>query len=347
MDSLITDLQAVGVTVDAKTAPEVVRVILSWLSRTAIPVSQLETKTVSSKALVSTEAQSPTRDDLTPKPVKIDTSKHVFRLVEPFNYSVPDIDRRRAYIAKLSGLSDYPDLTEATIRQMYLAYDKYFFGGMIEDMLTQTKRSLVVELSKNMTSSAGSISCRMSPNGETQYVLRIGAKVFADVTPEGVALGRLTSGGLKVTSRLQAFQLTLEHEMLHLLIRVEGSRAGDTSHGPMFQAMARNLFGQTVCTHGLITASRAAGGEKQSLFVPPASEVQMKDRTAISGQSPDQIRAHLAAQLEKRTQPRVSFTLKKVHVYGKVVSTNGPVNAKVLLDDGRTYCVRYPALTLH
>ncbi len=206
MERLISELKGLGLTVDAKVAADIVRVVHAWSS----------------------------------EEIKLDKTNHPFKLVEPFTYKMPDCEARRAHIG--ASRSPYSKVTVELVQALFVDYDTSFFGGMIQDLLKQTKQTLTIELED-----AKGPPCQLE-HTDKKYTLRVNTDLIHGVTPKSSQF--ISFGGTAVTSRIHAFQLVMENELLHLLIMLEGSHATEGKRGFLFKCMVENIFGREVPKHG-------------------------------------------------------------------------------------------------
>lgn len=224
----------------------------------------------------------------------------------PFTFKVIDVVPRRAYILSQVGVGNYPKLDVELLTKLYRYTDKYFFNSMIENLLSQSGSTLKIEVSKQMTCTAGKLKTERN-NTKREYTLRFSESIMETITEESVKRS-LKNGGIVVQNRLHAIQLTVEHELLHLLIDLSTDGKKEAPHGELFQTMALQLFGHTDFYHGLLSEEKAD------------------------------------IDLNFKLGERVCFGHKGATLYGVVVKLN-PKTVGVLLDDTRRCNVSYSLLT--
>jgi len=126
------------------------------------------------------------------------------------------------------------------------------------------------------------------------YTIEISTKILRDAF---VRPATYPVGGLLCRSRLECMQLTLEHEMVHLLMYmwqkcndplgnrrtrkpvVDGLVVG--GHGPTFKRLVLNMFGHTATRHGLFTSVEDGEGN----VARPTGAVQLKHAGLKVGES--------------------------------------------------------------
>jgi hypothetical protein len=133
---------------------------------------------------------------------------------------------------------------------LFSSYDALFFRNQLSRLLTVTRSHLRFEVSTRMSSAGANISLHGSGNTHHVYRVAVSAPVLATSfrTPGEAFL----VNGVQCTDRLEALQLILEHELVHLY---ELLRTGRSAHGPMFRRTALDLFGHTDYRHALMTPS--------------------------------------------------------------------------------------------
>jgi hypothetical protein len=175
-----------------------------------------------------------------------------FEITMPFKFVVPDVSVRQAYVKQLLAqkYTLYPDMeTNQILTDMFALIDQYFTGGTFSAYARGS--TINFEFSENMTSSGGNCSFR-----NCIHNLKIASKIMRGITPETVQRQTLQANGIPVHDRLDALLVVFEHELVHLMISISGF-PDTSSHGPLFKALALNLFGQTTATHGLIVTPQA------------------------------------------------------------------------------------------
>jgi len=106
-----------------------------------------------------------------------------------------------------------------------------------------------LEISTRLTRTAG----RCISGQGCGYTIQISKPLFAKLNLEKDQGTK--SGGLICKSRLECLQLVLEHEMIHLIIRMNFSSLKHLdknitkSHGLLFKSLVSAYFGQTESTH--------------------------------------------------------------------------------------------------
>lgn len=230
-------------------------------------------------------------------------------------YPEDQIDLRRKFIYNKCKDTWYNEnnnyLSPNQIKSMVQMYDAVFFGGLIESSLKRTHTYYKFDLS-----SAKTYAGAYKNKGNAQ-IISISWPMFKKLFPSGSET--YTSNGIVCRDRLEALQITLEHELIHMLVRLsqhlpEKIQKYDkvySSHGQLFKDLVHAYFGHTGVTHG---------------FHVPNENRKTKVHFKVSD--------------------RVQFHDAKGNVsQGKVVKLN-PKKARVELDTKQTWNVPYSLLSL-
>jgi hypothetical protein len=139
-------------------------------------------------------------------------------------------------------------LGDSDLYLLFSAYDDLFFRNHLSRLLTATRSHLHFEVSTRMSSAGANISQHGSGNTHRVYRVAVSAPVLAASfrTPGQAFL----VNGVQCTDRLEALQLVLEHELVHLY---ELLTTGRSAHGPTFRRTAWDLFEHTDFRHALMT----------------------------------------------------------------------------------------------
>lgn len=184
--------------------------------------------------------------------------------MEPIDikYTQQQINEKRTFASRLfmeksSSIktTDIKSLSVKNVELLFDLYDMVFFDFWFRDSF---KGRLKFSLSTRMTKSAGMTVCPKNIMNMKIEDAVIEIKICSDII-----LGYGNSprngtkvGGIQATSSLQALQLVLEHEMIHVLEFIIYGRS--SCKGKRFRTMAYNIFGHTESTHSLPTPGRVA-----------------------------------------------------------------------------------------
>ena len=140
--------------------------------------------------------------------------------------SEADIRSRRELIArkwvssKPSRRADFDSIDGDDLHYLLELYDEHFFTGAFIRKIRADGEDLDMVPSTTLAKTAG--VCRYNPSKTKRsclYTIEIGINVLRDAFKPGTT-PTYPIGGLKCKSRLECMQLTLEHEMIHLLMFV-------------------------------------------------------------------------------------------------------------------------------
>lgn len=142
-----------------------------------------------------------------------------------------------------------PRIIMSNVRKMVDLIDVNFFSGLIRRKLSQTGRPL----SYSIISTKGRAAASLITKDGNRYTLQINAlqvaKSFADEAEMMLVCG------LECYCRLTALILTIEHELIHLLMQLHDMKSDGTrtfaAHGKMFQQAAKAYFGHLNFYHSM------------------------------------------------------------------------------------------------
>lgn len=143
-------------------------------------------------------------------------------------------------------------LTSDDIKIMTEVYDIIFFDGQIKEFVEKTNTTLLFSIS-NANKTAG--YCKRKGCVRT---ISLAWTVFGSIFEKDDKEVH-QSNGLKCKNRLECLQLTLEHELIHLLIGMSPfvPKMKDkndkiySSHGKLFKGLVFSYFGHTKVVHNL------------------------------------------------------------------------------------------------
>jgi hypothetical protein len=192
--------------------------------------------------------------------------------------SESEIRRGRELIARKwterSRRADFETLSEADLEHLFELYDAEFFAGAFGRKMAAEGHKLEMVPSNMLSKTAG--RCTYDPTRRKHrciYTIEISRKVLRDAfRAQGM---EYPVGGLVCRSRLECMQLTLEHEMVHLLMYmwqrcndpvkrrtsrtvVDGLVLG--GHGRTFKRLVLHMFGHTAIRHGIFSSASVGPG---------------------------------------------------------------------------------------
>jgi len=145
------------------------------------------------------------------------------------------------------------------LRTLFTLYDKHYFQGGLGDTLGDTE--LTFGLSRRMLRSAGMTKrYTLQAHEPSRYKYRIQfstALLFNSFNNDDHRTVELC--GIPCNDRLSALQLTMEHEIIHLIELLLWEHSSCKQN--RFQTLSKNLFGHTKNTHQLITPAEIAASQ--------------------------------------------------------------------------------------
>jgi hypothetical protein len=126
--------------------------------------------------------------------------------------------------------------------ELYNNYRYYFFNNNLPEQVT-------LGFSKKLTASAG----------QYKYIKGAHSITFSKSIFDNVTNNSMIAGGIQCADYKECLQLVLEHELIHMLIRVSinvsklklENKKVYSSHGLLFKSLVKAYFGQTKCYHEL------------------------------------------------------------------------------------------------
>jgi len=152
--------------------------------------------------------------------------------------------------------ANFDVISAADLGMLFQVTDELFFAGEIGRYVEKHfAKPLTFRLSTRMTTAGGTTTMFKpgSKDGETEFEIAIATTpLFGTFKLESHA----EVGGVRCSSRLEALQRIMEHEVVHL---VELLGTGDSNcQAKPFRAMVRNYFGHRESNHQLMTPSDVA-----------------------------------------------------------------------------------------
>ena len=145
-------------------------------------------------------------------------------------------------------------ISDRDLQLLFEGYDKVFFANWFKEFFPGI---LQFSFSRRMTKSAGKTYYPRDADPANPESLVMQVKISIDLI---FAYGKLEEanqvGGLSAQNRLEALQLVLEHELVHVIEFIEFHNS--SCKGKRFETIAHNLFGHTESYHRLPTNQQIA-----------------------------------------------------------------------------------------
>jgi hypothetical protein len=172
--------------------------------------------------------------------------------------------------------SDITEISNRDLNLLFACYDLVFFDNWFKESFPGT---LQFSFSRRMTKSAGKTYYPRDADPAKPESLVIQVKISIDLI---FAYGKLEEtnqvGGLSAQNRLEALQLVLEHELIHVIEFIHFHNS--SCKGKRFKTMAYNLFGHTESYHRLPTNQQIAR-QKLGLAVGDSVSFSFQGRIMI------------------------------------------------------------------
>ena len=218
------------------------------------------------------------------------------RLSEAEIRSARELIARTWVASSPSRRADFDALASADLDYLFALYDEHFFAGAFMRKIRASGNELQMVPSKMLSKTAG--RCAYDParrKRKCAYTIEIATNILRDAfAPRGAPTGAAPAapayaiGGRICRSRLECMQLTLEHEMVHLLMYVWqecndplGNRTTRRTvnnglvvggHGKTFKRLILHIFGHTAIYPGLFTSVTF---DEKGDVVRPAGSVRL------------------------------------------------------------------------
>lgn len=143
-----------------------------------------------------------------------------------------------------NSIPNYEDreITKEFVQEMFEAIDKHILSGFVRHMLKETNSTISFDVSRK-TKTAGTCSGK-----GCDYKITISKKLFSNLFNDGES--SLLNNGLKCETRSDCMMLTMEHEMVHLILFM--MKMTTEYHGRVFQCIVKELFGHTQYRHSML-----------------------------------------------------------------------------------------------
>ena len=183
-------------------------------------------------------------------------------------------------------------LSERDLTDLFNIYDATFFAGAFRKFFTQKGDTFRVIPSERLRSVAG--KCAYDPQKSSYactYWIELAVKVFAQTFSSGQNVQQYRINGLFCHNRLECLQMTLEHEMIHLLMYLwikcnigSKTKSGIGGHGPSFKRLAFNIFGHTETKHSLFEGLSDDQPEAPKDDRPTKAQLRVGQKVQIKGE---------------------------------------------------------------
>lgn len=218
------------------------------------------------------------------------------------SFTPAEIEARRQYIYDqvVSNPNRVAEMTDSDLENLFWLYDdvflqgeiaRYFLGlqevpttlevkfgnfgnaGDFENLGTHGERIETTGISGHCQISIGPDYCRHTlliskPILSRIFTQKRGERNFAE-----------TTNGLRCYDQLGCLMITLEHEIIHLIINI-WCRKSDDAHGPHFMTLSHNIFGHTEFSHSLgrgLSEDSRTHIERLRRYLRPGLEVRVYD----------------------------------------------------------------------
>jgi len=194
---------------------------------------------------------------------------------EELKYSKSIADDRRERIrnqiaTKWNINLNQTNLTSNILVNMYQLYDTYFFRHLLSNLLRSTNSTVTFDFNKRLTRTIG----RCSRRG-CSYTIQFSPGSINQIANSSITRNAQL-GGVSCSSYLMCLQLTMEHELIHLLMNLK--KVNETAHGPTFKRHIYNIFGQTDIKHISYIE------EEENEFTREQAKVGMAVKFQVKGQ---------------------------------------------------------------
>ena len=151
-------------------------------------------------------------------------------------------------------------ITEEDLTALFALYDEIFFSSAFRTYFTRTGSAFRITPSARLTRVAGRCAYDVAKKRYgCMYWMEISVKIMKNLFTTAHAH---PIGGLLCYTRLECLQITLEHEMIHLLTYLWRTCDEGKAHGKIFRQLVFNIFGHTDFRHNLgVSLSQAQSGD--------------------------------------------------------------------------------------
>jgi len=176
-------------------------------------------------------------------------------------YTEEETKAKRAQVAELFTAksnhvknSDITAICNHDLELLFACYDQVFFANWFKECFAGT---LQFSFSRRMTKSAGKTYYPKDADPARPESLVIKVKINIDmILAYGLVENSDRVGGITTRSRLEALQVVLEHELVHVIEFIHFQQSSCSKK--RFRALANHLFGHTESFHCLPTSQQIA-----------------------------------------------------------------------------------------
>ncbi len=157
------------------------------------------------------------------------------------------------------------------LQKLYRLYNKLVFDDELYKLLKKARKSVEFQVTPGTATSKTGGWCKTTNEG---FVISVPLALYTSLFTKGddnnaPPVGRVTNGGIVVPDRLSPLQITLEHELLHMVMQLlnlykpkhEDPDRVHTSHGKLFRYLASHYFGHTDFHHRLSSLQHPHGND--------------------------------------------------------------------------------------
>jgi len=148
---------------------------------------------------------------------------------------------------------NFENIKDDDIEKWFKIIDKVFFDNNLKKQLIKLNAKLDFIWCKKLKKSWGACNCsykKFYDHIKWNFSIKISLKIFSNLFAKNEKI--LKNGGLNCEDRLSCYILTLEHEIIHLIIFMFCFNEKDSSHWIMFRKIIYNIFWHTKVTHNLL-----------------------------------------------------------------------------------------------
>lgn len=156
-------------------------------------------------------------------------------------------------------IKNFDLIKSINVEQTFKLFDKIYFNFEIEKYIKENKIKISFMTSEKLIKTAGKI-CYDKDYKTFKFV--ISSTIIGNLFYDNNDKKKI--GGLICNDRLECFILLFEHEFIHLILGITQLSSNETSHGPLFRKLIKNLFGQTEFSHKLLLKGDVLEIEKQT-----------------------------------------------------------------------------------
>ena len=146
------------------------------------------------------------------------------------------------------------DLTDQQIEKSFLIIDWIYFNNALMNKIKKMKYQISFFASNKLTKTAGKLEYFIYKQHDIEiwrkYILTISKKIIENLFCNNEK--NLMNGGLLCYNSVHCFIITLQHEIVHLIIYLFCIKFNKPSHSTLFKWIVYNLFEHTEVEHRLL-----------------------------------------------------------------------------------------------